>query len=141
MFAHPRCPCTRASISEMNRLLARCENLSAHVLFIKPSSTPTNWTETASWKNAEAIPGVDVLVDPDGREARRFGAESSGYVVVYDKVGQLLFHGGITGARGLEGDNAGEELIAKFLSGEKPERASTPVFGCSLNDKCNDSSK
>src|SRR5688572_20864684 len=25
MFAHPHCPCTRASIDELNRLLVKCE--------------------------------------------------------------------------------------------------------------------
>ena len=141
MFAHPRCPCTHASIDELNRLLTRCQSLPVHVLFTKPSSTSVEWTQTASWKTAEAIPGVNVLVDPDGREAQRFGAESSGYVVVYDKQGHLIFHGGITAGRGVVGENAGEQLISKLLSEERPAVASTPVFGCSLREKCDNSSK
>jgi hypothetical protein len=141
MFAHPQCPCTRASIEELNRLMTRCENLAVRVLFTKPSSKSTDWTQSASWKNAEAISGVKVLVDPDGQEARRFGAESSGYVVVYDKEGHLLFHGGITAGRGLAGDNAGEKSISKLLSGEKPALTSTPVFGCRISDQCNSSLK
>ena len=59
-----------------------------------------------SWRSAAAIPGVTVHVDHDGGEARRFGAETSGFVVLYDAHGELLFAGGITTGRGQAGDNA-----------------------------------
>jgi hypothetical protein len=37
MLAHPRSPCTRASIRELARLMAQCkDDLSAYVLFYKP---------------------------------------------------------------------------------------------------------
>src|SRR5437870_11333098 len=43
MFAHPECPCTRASIDELNRLLAHCHGqLVADVMFLQPSSLPAN---------------------------------------------------------------------------------------------------
>src|SRR2546422_10428791 len=36
MFAHPRCPCSRASLGELNRLLARYPGrVAAHLLFLK----------------------------------------------------------------------------------------------------------
>lgn len=137
MFAHPHCPCTRASIGELNRLLTRCGRLVAvHVLFIQPKGTSVDWTETALRKSAEAIPGIDVQLDPDGSEARRFGAESSGYLVLYSPEGKLLFNGGITAARGHGGDNAGENVVVALLNGENVELKNTPVFGCSLFSQC-----
>ena len=37
MFAHPRCPCTRASIGELALIMARVHGrLTADVLFVKP---------------------------------------------------------------------------------------------------------
>src|ERR1051325_37388 len=37
MFAHPRCPCTRASMEELNHILACCRGrVATHVLFFKP---------------------------------------------------------------------------------------------------------
>jgi hypothetical protein len=137
VFMHPRCPCSRASLGELNRLLTRCEGeVSTHVFFIQPKDSTADWTETALQKSAEAIPGVNVQLDPEGEEARRFGAESSGYVALYNSKGQLLFSGGITAARGHAGDNAGENTIVALLNGENTRLKQTPVFGCCLRNQC-----
>lgn len=135
MFAHPQCPCTRASISELNRLMARCAGkLTAHVFFLHPDGMPQDWTKGGLWQSAAAIPGVQVHADMDGQEARRFGAECSGQVVLYDAHGALVFRGGITMARGHEGDNAGENVIITVVNGGKASLHETPVFGCGLLD-------
>ena len=140
MFAHPHCPCSSASIGELNRLLTRCEGPTAvHILFIRPKNVTDDWTETTLRKSAEAIPGAQVQLDPEGEEARRFGAESSGYVVLYSPEGNLLFSGGITGARGHAGDNAGENVVVALLNGQKAYLKHTAVFGCSLLDDCTNS--
>src|SRR3989442_556857 len=40
MFAHPRCPCTRATIGELALIMARCRGLvDAHVVFYKPDGS------------------------------------------------------------------------------------------------------
>jgi hypothetical protein len=77
---------------------------------------------------------VTVLDDVDGTEARRFGALTSGQVVVYDADGRLRFSGGITPARGHAGDNAGRSAIIALLEGASSASVETPVFGCSLLD-------
>ena len=136
MFAHPQCPCTRASVAELNRLLTHCEGkIDARVLFIAPSTMPSDWTQTVLWNSTSAIPGVTVQADPDGAEAHRFGAESSGYVVVYDEHGKLRFKGGITRGRGEVGDNAGANVIISLANGRDAELKQTSVFGCGLEDK------
>jgi hypothetical protein len=140
MFAHPHCPCSRASVGELNRLLTRCQgSASVHVLFIRPKEVADSWTETSLRKSAEAIPGVRVQLDALGEEARRFGAESSGYVVLYGADGRLLFSGGITAGRGHAGDNAGENLVVSLLKGQPAALKHTPVFGCGLLDDCTNS--
>lgn len=133
MFAHPECPCTRASVEELNRLLARCPGrIAVQVLFFKPDPLPADWTETGLQRSTAAIPGVTVQDDPDGVLARKFGAETSGYVVLYDPQGRLLFRGGITAGRGHAGDNAGEDAIASLITGRPAGLRQTPVYGCSL---------
>jgi hypothetical protein len=136
MFAHPQCPCTRASLGELNGLLARCNgNVTAHVFFFKPKNYSDEWTQTDLWCNAAAIPGITVHEDVDGAAARKFGAETSGYVVLYDIHGQLLFKGGITSGRGHAGDNVGEDTIISLLAGKIARSTQTPVYGCSLVNK------
>ena len=137
MFAHPRCPCTRASIEELNRLLAKCEGkVATSVLFFQPSNYSPEWSRGSLWNSAAAIPGVFTQADADGVEARRFGAATSGLVVLYDAKGRLLFSGGITASRGHAGDNAGAEAILSLVNGEIAATGQTPVFGCSLLDPC-----
>lgn len=144
LFAHPRCPCTRASLEELNRLLAQSNGrIAARVLFFKPSGDPADWARTALWQSAAAIPGVTVQEDTNDAIARKFGAETSGYVLLYNSAGELLFRGGITGSRGHAGDNAGESAIIALAMGKSPATTQTPVYGCSLltESNCQDNVK
>jgi hypothetical protein len=137
LFVHPRCPCTRASIGELNRLLTHCEGrVAAHVVYLKPASVPDDWTQTDSLRNAAMIPNVSVFADLNGALASRFGAETSGYAVLFDNQGRQLFKGGITAARGHSGDNAGANAIVSLVAGQKTDFGQTPVFGCSLMAAC-----
>ena len=138
MFAHPKCPCTQASLGELNRLLAKSNNrIAARVLFFRPPNYPVDWTRADLWRTAAAIPGVIVQDDIDDAMARKFGAETSGYVLLYDPNGQLLFRGGITGSRGHAGDNIGESAIISLAMGQHPGVTQTPVYGCSLLSQSN----
>jgi hypothetical protein len=133
MLAHPRCPCTRASIGELAQIVADTQGkLNAYVLFSKPKGAGADWDDTELRRSAAAIPGLTVVTDPDGSEARRFGAETSGHALLFDPNGALLFSGGITASRGHAGRNAGESAIIAAVNGERNARARTPVFGCSL---------
>jgi hypothetical protein len=133
MFAHPHCPCTRASIGELAEIMAHAlGKVNAYVLFIKPPGAGPDWEDTDLRASAAAIPGVTVLTDENGKEASRFGAETSGHTLVFDRNGTLIFTGGITASRGHAGDNFGETAVLAALSQHTTERARTPVFGCSL---------
>ena len=134
MAVHPQCPCSRASIGELSALMARAGGrLRAWVIFVRPSGFGDNWARSDLWRSASAIPGVTSIVDDDGREARLFGAETSGQTIVYGGEGRLLFTGGVTAARGHWGDNAGVSAIRALLN-DPATRADgkTPVYGCPL---------
>lgn len=133
MLAHPHCPCTRASIGELAQIMADTQGkLTAYVLFTKPSGAGQEWDDTSLRRSAAAIPGVTVLTDADGSEARRFGAETSGHTLLFDRAGALVFSGGITASRGHAGRNDGESAIIAAVHGKRNGRDRTPVFGCSL---------
>jgi hypothetical protein len=133
MLAHPHCPCTAASVAELARIMARLQGrVAGYVLFVKPKEAGPGWDDTSLRRSAEAIPGVKVIFDPDGVEARRFGAETSGHTLLFGTDGRLLFSGGITGSRGHAGDNAGESAVVALVNNQTPARIQTLVFGCSL---------
>jgi len=136
VLAHPRCPCTRATISELAILMARVgQSVSAHVLFMRPRGVDVDWEKTALWQSAAAIPGVTVHSDPRGTQAALFRAVTSGQVVIYDASGRLTFRGGITGARGHEGDNVGLDRALALLSGGRADQPTSNVFGCALDGR------
>src|SRR5262245_25302036 len=135
VMAHPRCPCSRASIAELAVIMAQCRGLvDSRVLFYQPPGLPDQWTQTDIWQSAAAIPGVTVERDAGGIEASRFHASTSGQVLLYDAAGRLLFSGGITGSRGHAGDNAGRSAIISLLTATTAEHDRTEVFGCQLFD-------
>lgn len=138
VFAHPHCPCTRATIQELSKLMTEAQGrLSARVLFVKPADFSNDWAETDLWRKASAIPGVEIALDDQGREAALFSAETSGVVLLYDAAGNLLFNGGITASRGHEGDNAGRSSIVDLVTKDAADRSETFVFGCPLNNPRN----
>jgi hypothetical protein len=133
MFLHPHCPCSRASVGELALLMAHCQGrVATHVFFLQPAETDSNWALTDLWRETQRIPGVTVHRDNAGREARLFGAQTSGEIALYDAKGQLIFHGGITISRGHSGDNPGRDALQALLIGNPAQLANTPVFGCSL---------
>ena len=137
MFLHPHCPCSRASLEELDRLLADTASVVVpHVVVLQPAGAPVDWTKTDLWDQAAAIPTVDVTADVDGFESSTFRVSTSGQVVVYDADGRLRFSGGITASRGHAGDNDGRATIAALLTGASDRRLprATPVYGCSLVD-------
>ena len=145
MLMHPRCPCSRASLAELEQIMTRCQNrITAHVLFLAPKNFSADWPQTDFWRRAATIPGVLVMRDEDGREAKRFGAETSGTVVLYDQRGGLLFRGGITASRGHLGDNAGRQTVISLVTEGAARSKEAAVFGCPLfnpTSTCRDSSQ
>jgi len=135
IVAHPKCPCTRATLEELAKLLTHTQGrVETFILFARPKGVPNDWSETDLWQKATAMPGVTVLNDQDGIEAQRFGAHVSGQALLYDPNGQLVFHGGLTESRGQIGDNAGRQAIEDLINRGSSERSHTDVFGCPLFD-------
>lgn len=135
VFIHPRCPCSRATLAELERMLARTP-VDATVWFMVPRGADGAWRTSANWRLAQTIHGVRARVDLDGREARRMGAHTSGEVMLVGASGRVRFHGGITPARGHEGDSAGRRALETLL--RAPEDRAEPVatartYGCSLD--------
>src|SRR5580693_7411732 len=73
MAAHPRCPCTRASVAELARLLARCEGrVAVYVLIFTPRHADPTWGRSGCSPLFASLPGVHLIDDPGGDESSRF---------------------------------------------------------------------
>ncbi len=136
VFAHPKCPCLAASLEELDRIAAKTHGeLRIIVMLYRPRSSADSWTRTAHRRRAAAIPGVDVRIDPDGIEARRFGAATSGHVALFNRNGSRLYFGGITASRGHSGDNPGCDAVVKAALDGGIAETFQPVFGCPIYDE------
>lgn len=132
---HPRCPCSTATVRELAKILTRATDVSVvTVLMYKPSNEPDSWLEGRLLDECRRM-NCRVRSDPEGSYARVLGAVTSGDVVVYDASGKLRYHGGITGSRGHEGDNLGQQSVIDLLRGRNASRTSMPVFGCPIQKK------
>ncbi|HYV37200.1 MAG TPA: hypothetical protein VE988_15950 [Gemmataceae bacterium] len=130
---HPHCPCSRATVTELANILARSkENVHVHALIYRPSSSPEGWEESEIVHSAKKLPGVSIHLDKDSVEGNRFGALTSGHVLLFGANGSLLFNGGITSSRGHQGETPAHEALWSLLKGDSSPLSTTPVYGCPL---------
>lgn len=149
VFAHPYCACTSATISELATLFASGRKKAAPAItFVvyRPGTRP-GWSWKSLNERASLLPNNEFFWDDAGREARRFGATTSGMVLLYDARGSLRFAGGITGSRGHEGDNYGLDALRAALATTSQDGslqagpiARSRVFGCALGSVESDTS-
>lgn len=137
VVAHPRCPCTRASLRELQRLLVQApEDLAVRVLLFVPDGSDADharsFSEGAVADLAQRLPGARLQHDPGGRLAAALGATTSGHCVLFDADGTTLFAGGVTAMRGHEGPSAGSAALRAAFRGDQAAPTATPTFGCSL---------
>ena len=136
-FLHPRCPCSRATVAQLLRTLAAHPGSSLLVPVFVPAEPAAAgpWMESDTVRMIRAaLPQAVIVADRGGTEAERFGALTSGTILVYDARGQRIFQGGITDRRGGEGDNPGLRQLARTLSGAHKlgKQDTSPVFGCPI---------
>ncbi|MCP3061810.1 RedB protein [Myxococcus sp. K38C18041901] len=134
IFLHPQCACSRATLTELGKLVHFAgARLATRVYIWAPREASEGFVQSELWERSRALPGVEVLADVDGKVARELGALTSGHVVLYAPDGTERFSGGITAARGHEGDSPGGLALRALLSSGEAERSASPVFGCALN--------
>lgn len=147
MYVHPHCPCTRASLRELVKLVdAGGGGLTTEVVVVAEPGMDAGWKQGAIMRAAEALKGVRVRTDETGEEAARFGAYTSGYALLLAADGTPLFRGGVTRSRGHEGESSGTRAIKSLLTDPmlvtiaKSECVGAPVFGCPLfrKEPCRD---
>jgi hypothetical protein len=135
IFVHPGCPCSRASLAELTRFRSITgDSVEIFIVFLLPDLTTAEWERTDTWTAATRVPHAELLTDTMGTEAARFGAETSGQVLLYNAEGDLTFAGGITGSRGHEGDNPALREVLALVDSHPPRLRQSSVYGCPLSD-------
>jgi hypothetical protein len=133
MLVHPHCSCSRASVTELQAILDKAPaSLKTYILVYRPGDAAAGWEKTDVVESASHLPRAQVIVDPDGREAKRFGGFTSGQTYLFDGEGNLRFSGGITSLRGHAGANRGRADVIQIVRSQMGS-ATHPVFGCAIS--------
>jgi hypothetical protein len=143
VFLHPQCPCSTATVTELAKIVDHSpQPLKVYAdianSYLDPQTQQIKCVgevrpgATRLVNYVSEIPGVEIVPDAGNKVATAFGAETSGYTMLYDQEGKLAFAGGITASRGHEGDNDCADLLIEALKGRSTKVASSPVFGCKL---------
>jgi len=133
MLIHPHCSCSRASISELQRVIEKSPaSLQTYVVVYRPKDFPAGWEKTDVFVSASHLPRTHILLDQDGHEASIFHGFTSGQTYLYDGDGKLRFSGGITLLRGHAGFNSGSAEVMQ-IANTRSGTATHPVFGCAIN--------
>lgn len=135
MAVHPCCPCTRASVDQLERLLLRSPRpVKATALVFAAPGLEEDRIGNELEQRIAAIPGLAIVADADGRIADALGLTTSGATALYDGDGRLRFLGGLTSARGSSVPGLGVEAVLAVLGGSGVPDRTMPVFGCSLRE-------
>jgi len=135
MFAHPLCPCTTASIRELERVLAKTNQQVNCIVVFYAEGTRWNANDSSTWQMTTANSRFQSVRSEDSHEVNAFGAMTSGELFLYSPTRELMFHGGITGSRGHEGSNAGAVAVVRLINGDPCSVDTSPIFGCPLTVK------
>ncbi|CAN5811338.1 hypothetical protein BH11PLA1_BH11PLA1_16730 [soil metagenome] len=132
MALHPKCPCSAASMTRLERLLEQFPRaFNTRVLIYQPEPALPGWSDTPMVARARRLPNATVEVDAGGREAAELGALTSGMTLVFDGAGVCRFAGGLTDMRGMSDTSEGAALIGAIVQGQAGS-FTTPVLGCAL---------
>ena len=134
MLVHPHCSCSRASVQELQAVIEKSPSVQPYVLVYRPGDFEKGWEQGAVLDAASRLRGAKVIIDENGREAKRFGGFTSGQTLLYDRQGRLRFAGGITSLRGHSGVNRGRMDVIRIAS-SGAGTGDHPVFGCAIDKK------
>ncbi len=139
IFFHPHCPCSKAALAELQRLMLKTQlHMRIIAVLVIPQRLPENWSNGTFAQAIAAIPGLLRIVDANADEAGKFGIRTSGHAKLFDPSGRLLFSGGLTASRGHEGDSVGCAAVDRLVSDRDfamslPSALKANVYGCPVS--------
>ena len=135
LFLHPKCPCSRATVAELERLpvLVPVDALpNVCVVAAAPRSSGDRWWSNQFLERVERLPNARLVRDAGGVETALFGARISGTVLLFDANGNRLYAGGVTMSRGHAGDNVGLQAVTDLLVNHDANVSPIPPLGCDM---------
>jgi hypothetical protein len=119
--------------------------IDAVVYCVCPPEAPADWVADDYLESLRQSLSAEVCLDQKGLQARAWGANTSGYLIVTDPHGQVRFRGGLTRGRSQTEAGPAYDWIIEMISAHEPKNSASsaatatpplpltaPVFGCPL---------
>ncbi len=132
VFIHPMCSCSRATLTELDRLAASLQDVKTYVVFTQPAGRSPAWVKNDLWDKATKMKGITPIIDGGGNEASIFKATTSGHTILFNSKGSQVYAGGLTAARGHVGEAVGQSIIKQWVSKRLDNPLFSKVFGCNI---------
>jgi hypothetical protein len=129
---HPECPCSRATMAELERVLLEAGDALEAVVVFDDTAPAAPARSSALYRRATQLPRTRVVCATSVAELKGFDFRTSGETRLYRPDGTLAFRGGITASRGHEGENVGAAAVVSHAHAELCGTSATPAFGCAL---------
>ena len=136
LAVHPKCPCTPATLDELEHLLPKlAEPIRLVALVRTPADDPSAWLDTPLVAKLERLNAV-IVTDPNAELAAMIGATTSGHAALFDAKAESRFNGGLTPTRGHTGPNTGVASIQSIVNRTALVATESVVYGCPLGGAC-----
>jgi hypothetical protein len=130
MAVHPRCPCTRSSLTILGEIAQRSPaGSSIRLLVYRPMVAGPGWDDPPLPARA-ASTVLETVADPGGTEAERFGLATSGAVIAFDALGLWQITGGLNTTRGRTEISGGGLALLAILDHKEPQIHEAKAYGC-----------
>ena len=142
IFMCNHCPYVKAKVNALNELYEKFGSEIAIIGINSNDSTdyPEDSFEAMKQTANEKGFKFDYLVDETQEIAKKYGAMCTPDPFLFNKNGELIFHGRIDDAMNPDAvatENTMQENITKLLEGRKIEKDFEPSIGCSIKWKEN----
>jgi peroxiredoxin len=137
-FVNPDCPFVKRHYRQgtMKKLAEKYRDKDVRWLAVNTTHY-FNVEKNKSFHDAHDLP-YPVLDDSDGKVGKALEAKTTPHMFVFDKNGQLVYHGAIDSSprgKGKDVTNHVDEALSALVEGKAPETAETKPYGCSVKYK------
>lgn len=143
-WTNPSCPYVRKHYDSGNMPATQADATGKGVVWLSIDSTAkSSWehmdpAKVVAWQKERKAAPTSLLVDPDGKVGRAFGARTTPHMYIVDPQGKLVYAGGIDSiASSNPADislavNYVRTGLAEALAGKPITHAVTRPYGCSV---------
>ena len=133
VFAHPQCPCTKATFAELADALQQATvPCQVYLVWLEQPLATSQVNDLVGPDLRQHIPESHHHWDAYHQALQIFQVRTSGHVLVFNESGDREFSGGITGGRGRLGVNSGKTALLSSLTNQSVGRTESQIYGCPL---------